>query len=366
MKSIIRQTADWLEQYIIFPEENQSIVVAAWVAATHIWPSFDSFPYLVITARTKRAGKTRLGVDLVQHIVSNGHNSSQSTAAALFRKITAEKPTLIMDEAESHGSEAKSALHGLMNLGYRKGQKITRSIGKTDTIDYEVYCPKVFILIGDPSDTIRDRSIVITLARSLAEPPKRYSYTEATAEGVDLGTRIHDVVEAHKSKIVDNYINESAAYLVSDRDEEIWRSILATAKALDPKVYEMLKRAAVDISTEKTAPKRAISLEEETIADRLAYSQKLLTDCAAIFNRKGAPSALKSGELLDALYALDLSPWRKYKGTGLTMNEMAHILAECGVVGTGGKTTKTIRNGKELFRGYTREQINTAAKKIGA
>src|SRR5207247_3545549 len=52
----------------------------------------------------------------------------------------------------------------VLNGGYRKGATVTRR-----GLTYAVYSPKVFILIGDVFDTLRDRSIVIEMWRGRSE-----------------------------------------------------------------------------------------------------------------------------------------------------------------------------------------------------
>jgi hypothetical protein len=50
--------------------------------------------------------------------------------------------------------------------------------------NYKVYGPKMFVLIGDVYDSLRDRSILINLRR--AHAPERFLYPEANSEGAAL------------------------------------------------------------------------------------------------------------------------------------------------------------------------------------
>jgi hypothetical protein len=254
--SILTEVANYVKQYVVFSDDYQPIVLAAWTIATHVWPIFDALAYLAITAETKRAGKSRLGVEVLQYLVSMGKVQVAPTPAGIFRDITNLHPTLIFDEAESMSSEAKSVMRALMNAGYKKGQKITRAIGKSETQDFDVYCPKVFILIGSPNSTLADRSIIVQLRRSLEGPMRRYVYGEVLAEAGLLREKMHGIAEQEGNNIYECYVNEHADYLVSDRDEEIVRPVLAIAKTLGTaEEYEAVRKAVVDISTMKTAPK---------------------------------------------------------------------------------------------------------------
>lgn len=375
--NIIRKIADWLEQYMIFSDESHSLVIACWVCMTHIHPSFSAIPYLGINARTKRAGKSRLGVELLQYIVSVGKAQTAPTFAGIMRDITNLHATLIFDESESMSSEAKNTMHALMNAGYKKGQVITRSAGKKGVIDYDVFGPKMFILIGDPSDTLRDRSIIITLERSLESPKREYLFDEVIEEGAALRAEINSTCTDSSLAIVDAYKMERAKYLVSDREEEIWKSLLSIAKVLGgEEIYSTIKRAAMDMSTIKTAPAIHVDLDHEKLMEQVEYSRRLIEDCVTIFFNLPAHDirrqGIKNTELLAALLDLDLSPWRKFRGVGLDLNTMTELLKAGGTLaGTQNQSqtvlTSTIRRGKtskgkgqEVIRGYKWNNILSA------
>lgn len=378
--TIIQKIKNWLEQYMVFAEDFQSTVIACYVCMTHCHNIFSAIPYLGINARTKRAGKSRLGVELLQYIVSVGKAQTAPTFAGIMRDITNLHATLIFDESESMSSEAKNTMHALMNAGYKKGQVITRSAGKKGVIDYEVFGPKLFILIGEASDTLRDRSIMITLQRSLESPSREYIFHEVMEESQQLREAIHNVVEDKKDNIYQAYREEKAKYLVSDREEEIWKSILAIAKVLGSKEeYETIKRSAIDLSTMKSAPKISVDLDYEKLMDQVEYSRRLIQDCICV--HKSLPSndvrkqGIKQTELLAALLELELSPWRKFKGVGLDLNTMTELLKAGGTMpGTSNSKqtvmTTTIRRGKknsgkgqEVVRGYKWDNILAADKK---
>ena len=377
--TIIEKIANWLEQYIIFADYSYSTVIACWVCMTHIHPTFSAIPYLGINARTKRAGKSRLGVELLQYIVSVGKAQTAPTFAGIMRDITNLHATLIFDESESMSSEAKNTMHALMNAGYKKGQVITRSAGKKGVIDYEVFGPKIFILIGDPSDTLRDRSIMITMERSLEQPKREYIYDEVLEESAILRESINTICTDVNLNILDAYKQEKAKYLVSDREEEIWKSLLAIAKVLgNDTIYSTVKRAAMDMSTMKSAPAIHADLDHEKLMEQVEYSRRLIDDCVLIHSSLKTGDIRKQGikntELLAALLDLDLSPWRKFRGVGLDLNTMTELLKAGGTLaGTQNQSqtvmTTTIRRGKqykgkgqEVIRGYKWEQILAAAK----
>src|SRR5712672_1822792 len=122
--ALIAELESYIRSYVSVAETCYALVIALWLMATHIWPAFDAFPYLVVTSATKRSGKTRL-LELMSFVASNSRLVANISPAALYRTISADKPTLLIDEAEMFSS-AKSEFRSLLNSGYRRGQTVKR------------------------------------------------------------------------------------------------------------------------------------------------------------------------------------------------------------------------------------------------
>lgn len=136
----------YLQRYVAFSSDVYAFPLALWAAGTHIYEIFDAFGYLVITAATKRAGKTRL-MELLSFVSARSHPAADITPAALFYLVENEQPTLMIDEAERFAASQKD-FRAVINSGYRRGGMVTRRLGH-EVRHYKVYCPKVFVLIGD-------------------------------------------------------------------------------------------------------------------------------------------------------------------------------------------------------------------------
>jgi hypothetical protein len=91
--AVIGEIESYLTRYITFVDRSQAFPLALWTAGTHVYEVFDAYGYLVITAATKRAGKTRL-LELLSFIAARAHHSADITPAALFSMVENEKPTL--------------------------------------------------------------------------------------------------------------------------------------------------------------------------------------------------------------------------------------------------------------------------------
>jgi hypothetical protein len=355
---VLRDIEAYLLRYLSFPEPGYPFAMALWCAATYLWPHFDAFPYLVITSSTKRSGKTRLS-ELLSFIASNPRNMAAMTSATLFRMIRDENPTIFIDEAESLSSETADTMRTVLNVGYRRGQMIPR-MSNGEVEEWPAYCPKVFILIGDVFDTLRDRSIIVTMRRGAA--PQRFLYEPAKADGQEIGERLSERLLEAKNTILDAYADPDGLPFLQDRDEEIWMPIFAIARVLCPDRMDELTCVAVDMCTDKTAEaRRHTSLEMEAAerdATNTEYGERLLRDLATVMPKGKTIKGMWTTDALAALFALPTGPWRKLRGTGLDAHDMSNLLSPFGVA------PKLIRTGKKVARGYTRVDVDRALKQL--
>lgn len=356
----LKTLRSFLSDYCHFADSNVVRPLSLWIAATYVYEAFDAFPYLAITARVKRAGKTRLS-ELIGFTCSVPFSVAGVTAASLFTAVEDLKPTIIIDEAESLSSESASSIRTFLNVGYRKGQTIPR-VGK----QWPTYCPKVFVLIGDVYDTLRDRSIIVEMQRG--EPGKRFSYEIAKQEGSAIADELKNLLADNLEAIQDAYEKTDIAFL-TDRDAEIWRPIFAIAKAIEPDSLASLSRIAVDMATEKTADRKQYGFvnqdEAEKIIRREEYARRAVADLLSVTEKR---ESIPANEAVTLLKEIDIAPWRKYEGTGLEGRMLADLVAVLEL------RSKPIRNrtakhkkfsgtGQEVFRGFTRADILACAKK---
>lgn len=367
--SLLDDVEQYLSRYVVFPSPDLRFTTALWLIGTYLWPELDVYPYLVITSSTKRSGKTRLA-ELLSFVASNPRWLTAGTAPTMFYMIRDENPTILVDEAETMTSEAAGTMRSALNAGYRRGQTIPR-MGQDKKVEHwPVYCPKVFILIGDVNDTLRDRSIILTMQRASAvamEQTTRFVWGRAEQEGNAIGLRIKAEVEDNRKALLDAFDGFAGLPFLTDRDEELWTPLFVLAQTFGPARVTALQRIAVDLSTEKTAEARAYSALKHEGAEEVAqddeYAQRLLRDLLTVMN--GA-KYITTADALFQLQELTTGPWRKYQGTGLTPISMAALLSRFPSV-----SPKPVRMGKQFTgkgqpvkRGYARHDIERALKAI--
>lgn len=376
--ALIRALETFLTRFVTFANPDTAFVAALWILGTYLWPDFDTYPYLVITSDVKRSGKTRFA-ELLSFVTLRGRLFTSVTAASLFQTIKEEQPTIFIDEAEKLGSETARAEREILNAGYRRGSSVPRW-SKQGRVEWPTYCPKVFILIGDVFDTLRDRSIILRMWRG--EPKERFFFAPVMKQGAELQIQISDLLgvsllvpddprdparlprrepTATTAAIYTAYQTGAGLDFLFDRDEEIWSPLFAIARVLCPERVAELRRIAVDFATEKTQEARdhkaLHNLEKLTENDE--YAERLLRDMALVFKADhGERTKISTVLMIEALKGIPTAPWRKYRGDGLSPELMASLLKRFGIA------PALFKARGKVARGYKREEIQKAVAKL--
>jgi hypothetical protein len=360
---MISRIEAYIKQYLSFEVQGVTLPIALWIIGTHCFQLFDSFAYIVITSKTKRSGKTRLS-EVMSFAASVPMTFSSMTPSTLFRVINPDPkryyspnqpfvpPTIIFDEAESLSSEAAGTMRSVLNAGYRKGQSVPRTVGQ-EVIQFKVYCPKIFILIGDVYDTLRDRSIVVDMVRG--ESPKRFLYDEAQGEGAVIRHEIKETLSQPTQDQIVKHYQEVRAQFLSDRDEEIWLPLFAICAAIAPERMRELQRIAVDLSALKTADKQAYKNLDmfESQKEQQEYAERAAVDLLAVINGE---KAISTADAVTKLRELDLSPWRTFRGKGIDQHSLSDLLAGIGI------PSVNVRFGKQVLKGYRKLDVETVVR----
>jgi uncharacterized protein DUF3631 len=365
--SVIPEIEAYLKRYVAFPDGILPLPIALWVVGTHLYEVFDAYAYLVITAATKRAGKTRL-MELLSFLCARSYRTADITPAALYSIIEDDQPTLMIDEAERF-AVSRNEFRAIVNSGYRRGETVIRRQGN-DVRQFRLYCPKVFVLIGDVFDTLRDRSAMVTLRRGHA--PERFVYTDAKRRGSELKEKIESLVSSSAEDIASSYETLPSLGFLTDREEEIWSPLFAICRVLCPERWDELVRTAVDISTLKTAaPRKHFELPaHEDAEQQIEYGERAVRDLVQVIVNQSKTS-IRSIDAIAALRDLPTGPWRTFKGEGLKPNiegsmALASLLEPFGIR----PTTIRLRPRSEgalgsTAKGYKLADLKEAAKKTG-
>ena len=299
------------------------LVLALWTLATHVFECFDAFPYLVVTSPTKRCGKTRLA-EIIELFCANGLRTVGATSAAMFRSIQThslkgETLTLIMDEAEVLGtkSDRSEALREILNAGYRRGQYVLRcerpAEGPYEVQQFNVYCPKVIVLIGNLTDTLADRCIPIAMRRRKpSEHVERFFHSQAAREARRYRKESESWAKTNRRKVKSRHRQDLG--FLEDREAELWLPLFSVCRVVAPDRVEHLKVIALGISSRKQSD------------DPTEFGVLLLRDIRNIFDN-GQQDRFPSTALIQLLTGIEESPWATWaRGRGLDPRGLARLL----------------------------------------
>lgn len=111
-----------LTKYVVLPSPQAADAVTLWIAATHAQPAWAHAPRLVIRGPEKRCGKSRL-LDIVEATCHRPLITVNASPAAVYRSITDDPPTMLVDEADTifgPKSDSNEGLCGLLNAGHQR------------------------------------------------------------------------------------------------------------------------------------------------------------------------------------------------------------------------------------------------------
>lgn len=345
---LLDELTDFLRRYVVFADPEQAEALALWIL--HAWAidAADVSPYIIVSAPERRAGKTRLR-DVIASVVPRPWQlDAAPTEAVLFRKVNADRPTVLLDEADAlfNGSrERVEPLRAILNAGHARGATVPRCVGDAhEVVDFEVFAPKVLVGIDASRwpDTIRDRAIVIQLRRKLrAEGVERFRRRDV--EPIARRLRDHCQRWATPERIA--ALREAWPELpdeLDDRAADGWEPLLAIADDASPEWAQRARDAA-----------RALAgvADPDTDSPRV----RLLRDIAEVFH--GA-ERLHSEELAHRLRTIGDAPWGE--DPQLTPARLADLLRPLGI------RPRQVRIGPVSRKGYEMAAFSDAlARYVG-
>jgi hypothetical protein len=338
-EGLLRHVEEFVARFLILPQ-GSLLPVVAWTIATFMFETFEAFPYLCLLSPTKQCGKTRT-TEVLSLLAANAYRTVNISEAALFRLIEEHKPTLILDEAEAltGKSDRAEAIRSLLNAGNRRNTIVPRCQGNSHELKlFSIYCPKVIAAIGSCPDTIRDRSIVLTMQRKKpGEQIERFLQRRVEPEAQTLKGKLESFMGRHSAEIQRAYESLDLDFL-QDRDAEGWEPLFAVVRVADPSRWDELRRCALKLTGDKAAT---------DIHDNLCL--RLLADLDTIWP-EGQPAAFTS-ELIGSLKAIEESPWQEVE---LTPRKLAHFLRPFGI------EPRQVRVGERTAKGYDFEELEAA------
>lgn len=227
--------------------DSEAVALALWVLHTWTAEAADATPYVILQSETPRCGKTRL-IETLKLLVRRPWQTASCTEAALFRKMEAEHPTLLLDEVDAvFGAGAREPLRAVLNAGNRRGSCVTRAQGKSYR-EFPVFGPKLLAGIDNQSlpDTIRDRGVVIRMYRREDAGVERFRVRRAEHDAGPLAWALQQWGQVATPILAQ--AEPKLPEALGDRQADAWEPLLAIAEWAGPEWAERARRAAVALS----------------------------------------------------------------------------------------------------------------------
>jgi len=332
-----------IRRYVIV-DDAQADALTLWAAHTHALAAAEATPYLAVNSAEKRSGKTRL-LEVLSLFVARPWFTGRVTAAVLVRKLAKETPTLLLDESDAAFKAEKeyaATLQAILNSGYRRGgcaSLCVKAGGDFDLRDFPIFGPKAIAGIGGLPDTIADRAIPIALKRRAPnEAIARFRQRDAQEEARSLCEGLASWTSANIEGLTE--ARPDIPPELDDRAAEVWEPLFAIADAAGSDWPGRARRAAMGLSV-------GDGREDDSLGVRL------LADIQATFDERKA-DRLSSGQLADALVAIEEAPWGDLRGKPLEARTLARRLRPYGI------KPHVIRIGDATPRGYERADFEDA------
>lgn len=299
----LERTYWFLKRFLVFGSDWQPVVIAVWIAHTHVFEAFDFTPYLNINSAEKRSGKSRL-LDCLRLLVREPWCVAQPSEAVLYRKISQHRPTVLFDEADTvfsggRGDDKREPLRALLNTGFTRGAKVPRCVGPNHELrEFEVFCPKAIAGIGSLPSTVADRSIPIVLVRrSKDQPVERFRERAIKEEADQIKTLFHSWAQDENTLVALRIASPDVPGSLGDRQADICEPLLAIAELADGDWPERARRALSELYCGQ--------VEEDSIG------VQLLCAIREVFNSNRL-DRIATADLLRCLVERDDGPWASW------------------------------------------------------
>lgn len=322
-------------RFSVLPK-GSAVTAALWTILTYTFNLWRTLPLLTIVSPEKRCGKTTF-LNTLSKLCNRPLAVSNISPAALYRTIAVFKPALLIDEGDSFLNDNEE-LRGVINSGHIKDAAFVIRCEGDDhkPVRFSTWCPKALAMIGNPPDTIQDRSIMLYLRRKLSDERTAAHAEEYDEEFASVRAKILRWVADHDTAL--RLAKPERLNSRNDRQVDNWMPILAIAMVLG--CESMVREAALLVAGD----------EHDALPARI----QLLSDIREVFDMAGS-ERISSANLVKQLVAMEDRPWCEWKrGNPLTPNSMSRILKAFDI------QPQQLRIGHENVKGYSLEMFRDA------
>lgn len=257
LKEIVELDLKFLKRFVDCTPA-QALVLVYWSLATWFLDAFDYVPYLHLCSPQKRCGKTTV-LRCLGWLVCKPYKTSSCSAAALYRTIEKERPTVLCDEMDgtwsssSAGSEKGEALRTIFNSGNEHDAVVSICVGQShEPTKFKLFGFKALASIGMLPETIADRCFAIYLSRKSKASKTERAFIKRIRRAAPPTSEAKAAWAADQNFMkeladADPQISEAMEHGMNDREIDGAMALLAVADAAGER--ERLRAALLEISS---------------------------------------------------------------------------------------------------------------------
>ena len=305
---LLSELRDAYASHVFLPEHG-AVAMALW--NMHAWAigAADCSPFLMFSSPEMRCGKST-ALTLLKWTGPRTVLASNITPAAIYRYIETERPTLLIDEAETFIAD-KEEVRGILNSGHTSDTAfVVRTVGDDhEPKEFSTWAPKALASIGKLAATLRDRAIVLPMRRKKpGETVKKLRDRDDGAFG-RLREKAKRWAEDNVGRL--KAMRPSLPDELNDRAADNWHPLLAIADLAGGDWPDLARRAALALSTDADGPDGTIGVQ-------------LLAAIREIFERRKV-DALPSALLVVELTSDEEGLWAEYgiRGEPITAKQVS-------------------------------------------
>ena len=241
-----------LNRFLMLPAEADT-AITLWIMFAWVHDAFEFSPPLNVWSPTMRCGKTRL-LKVLKRLVPKPMPTCNISPSALFRVVERDKPTLLVDEADSFlKGQGSEDLRGIINAGFENGGLVIRNVTVGDEIvptQFRTWCPKVLAGIGRRSATIRDRSLSIHMKR-MPRQRKVQRFWRGVHDEMDFLNSMLQKWANDNGDALDEIYNTRLPECpegMNDRARDVWEVLLTIADYIGGQAPDVARKSAMTIS----------------------------------------------------------------------------------------------------------------------
>ncbi|MFK5583824.1 DUF3631 domain-containing protein [Serinicoccus sp. LYQ131] len=242
--SLASEMLHFHKRFVHHRDEHWHNVIVLWSMHTYAMESWRRTPRLYITAPEKNCGKSVQG-QLVQVLSKDAMKTESITAAAMFRYVEKNRPTLIIDEVDTLWSSQNpnnEEMRAMINAGHEMDGTVIRCKPKTfEPEQFSVFAPVALVGIDNSRmpDTILSRSVKVVMTRNdggaQVEDFDPYDHK-------DFSERL-SILDGLSQALGRNPKPDSAQHL-NNRSRDVWTPLYAIAELLGDEWVEAVDAAS--------------------------------------------------------------------------------------------------------------------------